>query len=203
MKFAKDKKISPSTLNRLLECPTQHTKKRSFLRINLRILWNNLMNISPWKSTFWFKYIFDFPEARAEIVGAPIRYLTPGSTLKLICQIVQNTEASAFIFWYHDSRMINFDVDRGINVSTEAGMPITSKSFVYLKTGRMPKPLTDNALISYYPPYFHLLFPLRLPFVRADHNWCPEGAFRQLQLCTEQRSTRLRSGARLQRYDNE
>lgn len=60
-------------------------------------------------------------EARAEIVGPPIRYLTPGSTLKLICRIVQNTEASAFIFWYHDNRMINYDVDRGINVSTEAG----------------------------------------------------------------------------------
>lgn len=61
-------------------------------------------------------------EARAEIVGPPIRYLTPGSTLKLICRIVQNTEASAFIFWYHDNRMINYDVDRGINVSTEAGI---------------------------------------------------------------------------------
>lgn len=62
-----------------------------------------------------------FTEARAEIVGPPIRYLTPGSTLKLMCRIVQNTEASAFIFWYHDNRMINYDVDRGINVSTEAG----------------------------------------------------------------------------------
>lgn len=60
-------------------------------------------------------------EARAEIVGPPIRYLTPGSTLKLTCRITQNTEASAFIFWYHDNRMINYDGDRGINVSTEAG----------------------------------------------------------------------------------
>lgn len=38
-----------------------------------------------------------------------------------MCRIVQNTEASAFIFWYHDNRMINYDSDRGINVSTEAG----------------------------------------------------------------------------------
>lgn len=65
--------------------------------------------------------LFFTAEARAEIVGPPIRYLTPGSTLKLICRIVQNTEASAFIFWYHDNRMINYDVERGINVSTEAG----------------------------------------------------------------------------------
>lgn len=39
-----------------------------------------------------------------------------------MCRIVQNTEASAFIFWYHDNRMINYDSDRGINVSTEAGL---------------------------------------------------------------------------------
>ncbi|XP_011181451.1 uncharacterized protein LOC105211624 [Zeugodacus cucurbitae] len=58
-------------------------------------------------------------EARAEISGPPIRYLTPGSTLRLQCRVVQNTEASEFIFWYHDNRMINYDSDRGINVSTE------------------------------------------------------------------------------------
>ncbi|XP_068146298.1 uncharacterized protein dpr13 isoform X2 [Drosophila tropicalis] len=57
--------------------------------------------------------------ARAEISGPPIRYLTPGSTLRLQCRVVQNTEASEFIFWYHDNRMINYDIDRGINVSTE------------------------------------------------------------------------------------
>lgn len=62
-----------------------------------------------------------FTEARAEIVGPQIRYLTPGSTLKFMCRIVQNTESSKFIFWYHDNRMINYDFDRGINVSTEAG----------------------------------------------------------------------------------
>ncbi|XP_062541521.1 lachesin-like [Armigeres subalbatus] len=59
-------------------------------------------------------------EARAEIVGPQVKYLTPDSTLKLICRVVQSTEASAFIFWYHNNRMINYDVERGINVSTEA-----------------------------------------------------------------------------------
>ncbi|KAM8714388.1 hypothetical protein ACLKA7_014508 [Drosophila subpalustris] len=58
-------------------------------------------------------------EARAEISGPPIRYLTPGSALRLQCRVVQNTEASEYIFWYHDNRMINYDIDRGINVSTE------------------------------------------------------------------------------------
>ncbi|XP_053674098.1 uncharacterized protein LOC128724397 [Anopheles nili] len=59
-------------------------------------------------------------EARAEIVGPQVKYLTPDSTLKLICRVVQSTEATAFIFWYHNNRMINYDLDRGINVSTEA-----------------------------------------------------------------------------------
>lgn len=60
-------------------------------------------------------------EARAEIVGPTLKYLTPGSTLKLICKVLQSTEATAYIFWYHDNRMINYDLDRGINVSSEAG----------------------------------------------------------------------------------
>lgn len=69
-------------------------------------------------------------EARAEISGPPIRYLTPGSTLRLQCRVVQNTEASEYIFWYHDNRMINYDIDRGINVSTEPGECVTkSHSF--------------------------------------------------------------------------
>lgn len=59
-------------------------------------------------------------EARAEIVGPTLKYLTPGSTLKLICKVLQSTEATAYIFWYHDNRMINYDLDRGINVSSEA-----------------------------------------------------------------------------------
>ncbi|XP_070491160.1 uncharacterized protein [Chironomus tepperi] len=59
-------------------------------------------------------------EARAEIVGPSLKYLTPGSTLKLICKVLQSTEATAYIFWYHDNRMINYDLDRGINVSSEA-----------------------------------------------------------------------------------
>lgn len=70
----------------------------------------------------WTKTFFPpFSEARAEIVGPTLKYLTPGSTLKLICKVLQSTEATAYIFWYHDNRMINYDLDRGINVSSEAG----------------------------------------------------------------------------------
>ncbi|XP_037941092.1 uncharacterized protein LOC119674041 [Teleopsis dalmanni] len=73
-------------------------------------------------------------EARAEISGPPIRYLTPGSTLRLQCRVVQNTEASEFIFWYHDNRMINYDIDRGINVSTDPDFQ--SSELTILRTRR-------------------------------------------------------------------
>lgn len=87
---------------------------------------------------------YHLTEARAEIVGPPIRYLTPGSTLKLMCRIIQNTETSAFIFWYHDNRMINYDVERGINVSTEAGIVyIFAYFFVcFLHSGFIMSPAT-------------------------------------------------------------
>ncbi|GAB0092141.1 Zwei Ig domain protein zig-8 [Sergentomyia squamirostris] len=58
-------------------------------------------------------------EARAEIIGPTVRYLTPDSTLRLICRVIQSTETSEFLFWYQDDRMINYDTDRGVNISTE------------------------------------------------------------------------------------
>uniref|UniRef100_A0A1B0D0E0 Uncharacterized protein n=1 Tax=Phlebotomus papatasi TaxID=29031 RepID=A0A1B0D0E0_PHLPP len=58
-------------------------------------------------------------QARAEIIGPTVRYLTPDSTLRLICRVVQSTETSEFLFWYQDDRMINYDSDRGVNISTE------------------------------------------------------------------------------------
>ncbi|KAI4466574.1 defective proboscis extension response dpr -related [Holotrichia oblita] len=58
-------------------------------------------------------------EARAEISGPSEKYLKPGSGLRLQCTVLQSTEAPAYVFWYHNNRMINYDVDRGINVTTE------------------------------------------------------------------------------------
>ncbi|CAO1303561.1 unnamed protein product [Diamesa tonsa] len=70
-------------------------------------------------------------EARAEIVGPTLKYLTPGSTLRLICKVLQSTEATAFIFWYHDNRMINYDLDRGINVTSEADFRYSELSIMH------------------------------------------------------------------------
>ncbi|XP_045488157.1 uncharacterized protein LOC111001284 [Pieris rapae] len=61
----------------------------------------------------------DVVEARAQISGPTEKYLKPGSTLRLQCSVVQTTEAPAFVFWYHNSRMINYDAERGINVTTD------------------------------------------------------------------------------------
>lgn len=61
-------------------------------------------------------------EARAEINGPSEKYLKPGSILRLSCRVLENIENPLYIFWYHNSRMINYDLHRGINVSTEPGM---------------------------------------------------------------------------------
>ncbi|XP_076260156.1 cell adhesion molecule DSCAML1-like [Rhynchophorus ferrugineus] len=58
-------------------------------------------------------------EARADIQGPSEKYLKPGSGLRLQCTVLQSTEPPAYVFWYHNNRMINYDVDRGINVTTE------------------------------------------------------------------------------------
>lgn len=66
-----------------------------------------------------FTWLCSFPEARAEISGPPEKYLKPGSGLKLQCSVIQSTELPLYVFWYHNNRMVNYDVDRGINVTTE------------------------------------------------------------------------------------
>ncbi|XP_058126688.1 uncharacterized protein LOC131289456 [Anopheles ziemanni] len=62
----------------------------------------------------------DVVEAKAEIFGPSEKYLKPGSMLRLTCRVVQSNEPPLYIFWYHNSRMINYDTHRGVNVSTEA-----------------------------------------------------------------------------------
>lgn len=58
-------------------------------------------------------------EASAEILGAPDLHIKSGSTLRLVCTIRQSTEAPAFVFWYHEDRMINYDTTRGVSVLSE------------------------------------------------------------------------------------
>ncbi|XP_034178137.1 hemicentin-1 [Osmia lignaria lignaria] len=58
-------------------------------------------------------------EARAEIDGPSEKFVRPGSTLQLHCEVKKSTETPSYLFWYHNFRMINFDGDRGVNVSTD------------------------------------------------------------------------------------
>ncbi|CAG9839098.1 unnamed protein product [Diabrotica balteata] len=58
-------------------------------------------------------------DAKGEIQGPLEKYLKPGSGLRLQCTILQSTEPPSYVFWYHNNRMINYDADQGINVTTD------------------------------------------------------------------------------------
>ena len=72
---------------------------------------------------FFFLFVSWFicliAEARAEIAGPAEKFVRPGSTLQLHCLVKKSTETPSYLFWYHNFRMINYDVDRGVNVSTD------------------------------------------------------------------------------------
>lgn len=65
-------------------------------------------------------------EAVAEILGSPDVHLRVGSLLRLVCTLRDSTEPPSYVFWYHDQRMINYDV--GITV-----LPDTSSSVLLLQ----------------------------------------------------------------------
>lgn len=72
-----------------------------------------------WLSLFCSFFLSRFAEARAEITGRRERYVRPGSTLRLHCVVRKSTETPSYLFWYHNHRMINYDIERGVNVSTD------------------------------------------------------------------------------------
>ncbi|XP_055688448.1 neuronal growth regulator 1-like [Lutzomyia longipalpis] len=57
-------------------------------------------------------------EAVAEIIEAPDLHINEGSTLRLECKLKRATESPLYVFWYHDSRMVNYDHDEGVFVSS-------------------------------------------------------------------------------------
>lgn len=71
-------------------------------------------------------------ESKAKIVGPPERYLKPGSTLRLTCKILDNIENPQFIFWYHNTRMVNYDSHLGINVTVQLGKNCWNLKFNWL-----------------------------------------------------------------------
>ncbi|KAI1301957.1 hypothetical protein HDE_02969 [Halotydeus destructor] len=50
------------------------------------------------------------------MVGSPDMFVRSGATINLTCVISRSPEPPAFVFWYHNDRMINYDyksLDRG------------------------------------------------------------------------------------------
>jgi hypothetical protein len=47
------------------------------------------------------------------MVGAPDMFVRAGSPLNLTCVISNSPELPAFVFWYHNERMINYDYESG------------------------------------------------------------------------------------------
>jgi len=48
-------------------------------------------------------------------------HIDTGSSLSLVCIIEKATRPPAYVFWYHNDRMVNYDSERGISVSTTPG----------------------------------------------------------------------------------
>ncbi|XP_034666035.1 uncharacterized protein LOC117899979 [Drosophila subobscura] len=57
-------------------------------------------------------------EAVAEISSAPELHIDETSTLRLECKLKRATENPSFVFWYHDNKMINYDVQGGFVVTS-------------------------------------------------------------------------------------
>ncbi|KAF6217230.1 hypothetical protein GE061_001584 [Apolygus lucorum] len=56
-------------------------------------------------------------EARAEILGPPEKFVKLGSSVELLCEIQESPEPPEFVFWYHNERMVNYDKNRGLNIT--------------------------------------------------------------------------------------
>jgi len=108
-------------------------------------------------------------------------HIERGSSLSLVCIIEKATEPPQYVFWYHNARMINFDSERGIAVTTTPGrrthsqlyiqkaevadsgnytcapsnsLPASIQVFVSGMSGSEVKPWTSDASISLEPEFF-------------------------------------------------
>ncbi|XP_037780724.1 uncharacterized protein LOC119577110 [Penaeus monodon] len=58
-------------------------------------------------------------DAYSQVEGPGERVVAAGSGLRLVCVIKGATEPPAYIFWFQNERMVNFDANRGVNVTSE------------------------------------------------------------------------------------
>ncbi|KFM63060.1 Hemicentin-2, partial [Stegodyphus mimosarum] len=83
----------------------------------------------PSKSVYFRLWVV-VPQAR--ILEGPDMYVEVGSAINLTCVIVDSPEAPAYVFWYHDGRMINFDFTRG-SITVQKGGGDTAVSRLRIK----------------------------------------------------------------------
>ncbi|XP_059098398.1 zwei Ig domain protein zig-8-like isoform X2 [Tigriopus californicus] len=57
-------------------------------------------------------------------------HIDRGSSLSLVCIIEKATTPPQYVFWYHNERMINYDSERGISVTTTPGRKTHSQLFI-------------------------------------------------------------------------
>ncbi|KAK8376921.1 hypothetical protein O3P69_010100 [Scylla paramamosain] len=71
-------------------------------------------------------------EPETVIAGGPDIYINTGSRLTLTCSVLHSPEPPAFIFWYHDNKLVSYERTRGsgMEVSTERGSVTTSRLLV-------------------------------------------------------------------------
>ena len=53
-------------------------------------------------------------EAEASIAGGPELYIQVGSSVHLQCVIEKYTEPPTYVFWYQDTKMVNYDTRRQV-----------------------------------------------------------------------------------------
>ncbi|XP_073977416.1 zwei Ig domain protein zig-8-like isoform X2 [Rhodnius prolixus] len=73
-------------------------------------------------------------EARAEIIGPGEKYAKVGSSVELNCILKSSPAAPEFVFWYFNDRMVNYDRDRGLNITSD--LPAKKSTLTILKATR-------------------------------------------------------------------
>ncbi|KAF2368418.1 Immunoglobulin-like domain [Trinorchestia longiramus] len=70
-------------------------------------------------------------EPETSILGGPDVYINSGSRLALTCTVKYSPEPPAFIFWYHNDRLVSYDQSsRSVQVVIEKGEITTSRLLV-------------------------------------------------------------------------
>ncbi|XP_045596146.1 limbic system-associated membrane protein [Procambarus clarkii] len=68
--------------------------------------------------------------ARSEMQGSAERMVAAGSSLQLVCTFKDASNTPPYVFWYQDSRMINYDTARGVHINSDQEHSILTVSSV-------------------------------------------------------------------------